>query len=165
MIRIERAIPGHAGELSRIAFASKKHWGYPAGWMEAWSDALRIDPEQIAFNPTYAAVRDEEIVGFYLLRTGKESAVLEHLWIRPDQIGEGIGRRLFEHAVEQARVLGAKFIEIESDPNAEGFYCRLGAQRIRTVHGSVAGCVREIPVLHYDVNFFLSLMSSKIRPA
>jgi GNAT superfamily N-acetyltransferase len=165
MIRIERAICDQAGELSRIAFESKKHWGYPADWMEAWSDALRIDPEQIAFNPTYAALRDEAILGFYLLRTGNESAVLEHLWIRPDQMGEGIGRRLFEHAIEQARVLGVKLIEIESDPNAEGFYCRLGAKRIRTVSGTVAGCAREIPVLHYDLNCFLSIIASNIRPA
>jgi GNAT superfamily N-acetyltransferase len=165
MMRIERALPDHASELSRIAFESKKHWGYLAEWMEAWIDTLRISPEQIVSNTTFEALSGDQILGFYLLQTGSEKkSRLEHLWIRPARMGEGIGRQLFKHAVEQAAALGAKFIEIESDPHAEGFYCRLGAQRVRTVSGTVAGCAREIPVLHYDLNCFLSIMESNIRP-
>ena len=152
MILIERAIPENAGELSQIAFEAKSHWGYPSEWMVAWSGALHIDPDQIVAHPAFVARQDNETVGFYLLRTDREKALLEHLWIRPNRIGKGIGRLLFVHAVEQARGLGAKFIDIESDPNAEGFYSRLGALRVGTVHTTVADCPREIPVLRYQLD-------------
>jgi hypothetical protein len=41
-------------------------------------------------------------------------------------MGHGIGRSLFMHPVERAKSLGFQELEIESDPNAEGFYLRMG---------------------------------------
>lgn len=152
MILIERAIPDKAEELSRISFESKSHWGYPSEWMAAWTEALRIDRDQIATHATFVARQDNELLGFYLLQNDGEKAVLEHLWVRPSQIGKGLGRLLFVHAVEQARTRGAKFIEIESDPNAEGFYHRQGARRVGTVNATVAGCPREVPVLRFQLD-------------
>jgi GNAT superfamily N-acetyltransferase len=52
---------------------------------------------------------------------------LEHLWVSPEHIGTGIGRALFDHAVRRAAALGATTLSIEADPNAEGFYRRMGA--------------------------------------
>ncbi|MDB6041167.1 MAG: hypothetical protein JWM99_5008 [Verrucomicrobiales bacterium] len=152
MILIERAIPDNADELSRISLESKSHWGYPSEWMAAWTDALRIDRDQIVAHATFVARRDNELIGFYLLRIDGEKALLEHLWVRPNQIGRGLGRLLFVHAVEQARTRGAKFIEIESDPNAEGFYRRLGAQRVGTVNATVVDFPREVPVLRFQLD-------------
>jgi len=42
-------------------------------------------------------------------------------------------------------------MRIESDPNAEGFYLRMGARRIGIKAAEVDGVQRELPVLVYEV--------------
>jgi GNAT superfamily N-acetyltransferase len=66
-------------------------------------------------------------------------------------MGRGIGRSLFIHALGRAKELGFRELEIESDPNAEGFYLRLGARRVSTLVRVVAGQSREVPLLVYMI--------------
>ena len=66
-------------------------------------------------------------------------------------MGRGIGRALFEHAVEQARRLGSHALKIESDPNAEGFYKRMGAHRVGETITAIDGQRRELPF--WSTNF------------
>jgi len=56
---------------------------------------------------------------------------LEDLWIEPEWIGKGIGGTLFRHAAAHAIGLGAKYLEWEAEPNAAGFYERMGAKHLR----------------------------------
>jgi GNAT superfamily N-acetyltransferase len=74
---------------------------------------------------------------------------LDHLWIVPQAMHRGIGRQLFEHAVEEATRLGYSCIKIEADPNAEGFYKRMGAVRVGTRLSEVWGQRRELPLMEY----------------
>jgi GNAT superfamily N-acetyltransferase len=60
-------------------------------------------------------------------------------------MGRGLGRRLFQAAVLHARSLGARELEITSDPNAEAFYLRHGARRVGEVASQPAG--RLLPLL------------------
>ena len=75
----------------------------------------------------------------------------DHLWIIPAAMGRGIGRALFEHSVTQARDRGFNSIKIEADPNAEAFYRHLGAERVGTRIGEVAGERRELPLMQYRI--------------
>jgi hypothetical protein len=53
-------------------------------------------------------------------------------------------------AVDRARALGISRLLIDADPNADGFYARMGARRVGTVaSGSIAG--RELPRLELVV--------------
>lgn len=72
--------------------------------------------------------------------------MLDHLWVRPDHIGMGIGRALFTHAMTHAAELGAEEVELEADPHAAGFYERMGAQRIGQRDASMDGFERHLPV-------------------
>jgi len=72
-------------------------------------------------------------------------AELEHMWIKPEYIGTGVGRALFLHLKERAVNLGLPALEISSDPNAEGFYQRLGAKRIGDVRSEIEGEPRVLP--------------------
>ena len=138
--------------LSEIAFAAKRHWGYPDRWMESWRDALRIAPEFIAGNETFSAFVDGQTVAFYGLGRKDGRVHLLHLWVLPEWIGRGIGRSLFEHALERAKALGFREFEIESDPNAEGFYLRMGARRVGANVHTVEEQRRELPVLIYELS-------------
>jgi hypothetical protein len=39
-MHIVRAKPEDAANLTGIAFAAKRHWGYPENWIESWRDLL-----------------------------------------------------------------------------------------------------------------------------
>ena len=94
---------------------------------------------------------DETVLGFYALRGSGERVVLDHLWVQPRSLHAGVGRKLFEHAVALAAESGAQQIEIESDPNAEGFYQKMGAETVGEVTYELEGLPRSLPLMVYSV--------------
>jgi GNAT superfamily N-acetyltransferase len=144
-VEIGRASPGDAEVLTRIAFASKRYWGYPERWIEGWRETLTITPEFVRDNEVYATVVGGEPFGFYALAGTGHELELEHLWVSPAWIGYGAGRLLFEHAMDRAAARGAKHVEIEADPNAEGFYLRMGARRAGENIYEIEGHRRMLP--------------------
>jgi GNAT superfamily N-acetyltransferase len=151
-MNIARAQPDDAVLLTDIAFAAKRHWGYPEKWMESWRDALTVQPEFIAHHETYAAILDGRTVGFYALGRRDDRLELLHLWVLPNAMGQGVGRSLFLHCLERARALGCRKLEIESDPNAEGFYQHMGAQRVGVNIKELDSQRRELPVLIFEIH-------------
>lgn len=150
-MQLVRARPEAAATLTEIAHAAKRHWGYPENWLAAWRDVLTIRPEFIATNIAFAAIDNGRAVGFYVLTTEEDGLHLDHLWIVPGAMRRGIGRALFEHAVAEARNLGFDSIRIEADPNAEGFYKRMGAIRVGANVTHVEGEERALPLLEFPL--------------
>ena len=148
-MQILRAKLEDAAALTDIAHAAKRHWGYPESWIAAWRDILTMRPEFVAANPAYCAVESDRPVGFYILTTESDGIHLDHLWILPAAMRRGIGRALFQHAAEQAQNRGFDSIKIEADPNAEGFYRRMGARRVGTNVSPIEGERRELPLLEW----------------
>jgi GNAT superfamily N-acetyltransferase len=152
VIGIIRAVPDDAAVLTGIAFAAKRHWGYPEKWIENWRETLTVRPQFIADHETHAALFEGRIIGFYALGQREEKLELLHLWVLPEVMGRGIGRTLFAHALRRVRALGFLKLEIESDPNAEAFYRRMGARRTGTTVTDWEGQRRDLPVLVYEIN-------------
>jgi GNAT superfamily N-acetyltransferase len=150
-VGIRRAGPDEARVLTDIAHESKRHWSYPERWIEEWRDALTIAPASMARCPTYVAVSGTMAVGFYVVMVEGDDAFLEHLWLRPEWIGRGVGRLLFEHAVRTAAALGARQLQIVADPNAESFYMHMGAHRVGEVPAQVDDIPRVLPRLVLDL--------------
>ena len=150
-MQIVRAKPDDAAVLTEIAFAAKRHWGYPERWIESWREALTVQPEFIARHETYAATLDGRTVGFYALGRKDDTLDLLHLWVLPEAMGRGVGRSLFFHSLERARKSEFQKLQIESDPNAEGFYQHMGAHRVGTSIKEVDGQRRELPDLIYEI--------------
>ena len=149
--QIERCTVDQAPVLTEIAHAAKRHWGYPERYIEAWSESLTVGPEMVRHHQVWACRVGEEVAGFYVLMRSGYRMELEHLWVRPDFIGKGIGRYLMHHAVRLAREAGVHMIDITSDPNAEGFYRRIGARRVGEVYAPVDGTSRHLPRLALEV--------------
>lgn len=150
-IFIRRAKPQDAARLTEIAFAAKRHWNYPETWIESWRDALTVTPEFITAHETYSANADGVAVSFYALKPKSERMDLLHLWVLPEWMGRGVGRLLFQHAIERTRAQGFRELEIESDPNAEGFYLKFGASRVGANIRTIGEVRRELPVLIYEI--------------
>jgi N-acetylglutamate synthase-like GNAT family acetyltransferase len=144
-VQIRRAGPDKAGVLTEIAHAAKRHWGYPENWIRQWKSDLTITPEFIAKNEMYVAMNGEEIVGCCAIAFSESLVELEHMWIRPEHIGAGVGRALFVHVKERAAQLKIPALEISADPNAEGFYERMGATRIGEARSEIEGEPRVLP--------------------
>jgi len=145
--KISRATPEQAKVLTQIAFTAKRHWGYPERWIEIWSPILTISEEFIQEHPTYIVNVDGKSVGFYALSIQKDKASLEHLWVLPAYMGQGIGKVLFEHAIKQCKKVRVPFLEIESDPHAQGFYEHMGAIKTGEKIGKVDDQPRVLPIL------------------
>jgi len=150
-VEIRRAIPNQAETLTQIAFAAKRHWDYSEHWIQLWSPLLTITPEFIEKHETYVAYVDEQSAGFCAISIEEQKADVEHLWISPELMGKGIGTGLFNHMLSRCKELGIQVLEIESDPNAQGFYERMGAIKIGEVCGEVDGNPRVLPVLEIKI--------------
>jgi GNAT superfamily N-acetyltransferase len=147
MIIIRRVSPQEAGTLSRIALAAKRHWGYPEHWMEIWAPQLTFDGGYFEVNESWAAEVVGEPVAFYTLLDKEGAAWVENLWVTPDSIGNGLGRLLFQHALGLARSRGYKILRLEADPNALGFYEKMGMHKIGERYSEVDGQPRTLPIL------------------
>ena len=136
-----------ANVLTQIALEAKRYWGYPEHWIKHWQADLTISPEFIGENHVYVAEADGEIRGFYALCVSGEKAELEHMWVTPASIGTGVGKELFLDAMERAAALAVRDVQITSDPNAAGFYKRMGATQIGETDAPVDGQPRKLPRL------------------
>jgi N-acetylglutamate synthase-like GNAT family acetyltransferase len=136
-LEIRIAQPEEADLLTQIAHAAKRHWGYPENWIEEWKADLTIIPEFIANHEVFVAIVNDAIAGCCALVVSGPVAEIEHMWIKPEHMGSGVGRALFEHAQGRARELHISVLELSADPNAEGFYERMGAKRIGDVPASM----------------------------
>lgn len=142
---LRAARPDEGPVLSAIARASKAHWGYPKAWLDAWRDELTIDASLIE-RLRVTVAEQAEPMGFSALTVDGERAELEHLWVLPDAIGHGLGRRLFHDAVDAAADAGARRLVIVSDPNAAPFYERMGARKTGEERSELFGQPRVLPV-------------------
>lgn len=150
LIKIRSATPEEASTLTTIAQEAKRYWGYPEHWLERWREELTISPDFINQNEVYVAESDGVVTGFYALVAKGEAAELDHLWVAPSHIGSGVGKELFLHAMELASRQNLASVEIFSDPNAEGFYKKMGAYRVGESVTELDGGARVLPHLKVD---------------
>ncbi|PAP75608.1 GNAT family N-acetyltransferase [Rubrivirga marina] len=152
MPSIRPARPAEADRLTEIALAAKRHWGYPETWMDAWRDALAFTPDGVEAHLVHVATEADDVpVACVALSVDGDAVELEHLWVEPAAMGRGLGRALFEHAVRVARDAGGTALFIDSDPFAEPFYQRMGAERVGWTRADVLGERRELPRLRFDL--------------
>ena len=151
MTTVLRATTEQAGELTTITIAAKRHWNYPEKWIQIWLPLLTVTTEYIRENETWAAVQNDRCIAYYSLKNDDGFIWLDNLWVLPGFMGQGIGRELFQHALERSRACGAFVLRIESDPNAQSFYEKMGARIIGEQHGEVDGQPRVLPVMEINL--------------
>jgi len=146
-IHIRRVLSEEADALTQIALSAKRHWGYPDPWLEIWRPQLTFSPEYFEENESWLYVDNEKSIAFYTLQEKNGNAWLENLWVLPEHMGKGVGKRLFLHATELARQRGYKILRLEADPNAVGFYEKMGMHKIGERHSEIKGQPRSLPVM------------------
>jgi GNAT superfamily N-acetyltransferase len=157
-IEINKAQDTDCDILTEISFAAKRHWNYPENYYDVWKDELTITEDYINHGIVYKAQLGDLILGFYSIVENKsdfysgETFVkkgfwLEHIFIKPDYHKFGIGRLMINHAKSISKNMGTNNLLIFVDPNAKGFYDKVGADYLYDSKSSIPG--RLIPV--YDL--------------
>ena len=140
--------PGRSEEAARlkeIAISSKAYWGYPLQQVRDWADKGDFTPERLRELIVFVAEGNEQVVGWFSLIPRGNLWWLEDLWIEPEWIGRGVGKQLFRHAADYAAGHGATRLEWEAEPNAVGFYERMGGTYVRESAATEWG--RTLPVM------------------
>jgi hypothetical protein len=99
---------------------------------------ISISVDTVLSQPTYIAEIEKRIAGFHSLMTCSTNWKLDHLWVVPEFMRQGVGRALVQHAMGIATSGGAAAILIDADPHAEGFYVFCGAVRIGELPAPIA---------------------------
>ncbi|WP_282605010.1 GNAT family N-acetyltransferase [Pelagibius sp. Alg239-R121] len=161
-ITLRPATDADCAALSRLAITSKAHWGYDDTFLKACEESLTVTPALLAEHRVILAqsgaaaqckadaVSDEgagEPLGYYALSQDRNEAEVAHCFVSPAAIGKGIGGRLWKDLEAFALSQGATQLTVLSDPNAAGFYRRMGMEDAGTEPSDVFGSARPLPVL------------------
>ncbi|MEM9143526.1 MAG: GNAT family N-acetyltransferase [Bacteroidota bacterium] len=137
--------------LNAISLQSKAYWGYPMAWMEHWKDDLTLTEEAFATDRVLVMELGHIIIGFSALKEADKNYEIGHLWILPEYIGRGYGKKLLERTLRP--ITNQKPIRVEADPNAEPFYKSQGFVTVGQVASFPKG--RFLPVMqksHHSAN-------------
>ena len=149
MTQIRHARPGDAARLREVTFASKAHWGYDEARVRAWVDSLDFSEDRMTGAEMFVGDVGGRAVGWAEVRGPVDGVcTLEHLWIEPAWMRRGLGTALFRAAADRARELGATALEWEAEPNAAGFYAKMGGRPRRQV---MSAWGRPLSVLGIDL--------------
>jgi GNAT superfamily N-acetyltransferase len=135
---------GEDARLRDVARAAKAHWGYDSERVRTWAAGL-----EYAGKDVWVADEGGRAMGYATLTVDGERAELDELWVEPEWIGCGVGSELFRFVAARAAALGAARLEWEADPNAVGFYERMGARWLRDSAPSDWG--RILPIMGLEL--------------
>lgn len=150
MIELRPARRDETTELTALCLRSKAVWGYDAAFMHACRDELTITADDLTSSFVEVAVIDGAVVGVAQVVMQAATADLAKLFVEPSMLRNGAGRALLNWAIALAQANNADTLTIEADPEAAGFYRRMGARDTGMVaSGSIPG--RMIPRLMIDL--------------
>ncbi len=130
-IAFRRALPEDAPQLHALTGQSTLYWGHEPEFLDWEPQSIAVTPELIAGSVTYLLEEGDRIAGYYTLVGEPPGMSLDKLFVEPDLIGTGRGKRLWLHAVATAQEMGATVLTFAADPNAAPFYRAMGAEWVR----------------------------------
>jgi GNAT superfamily N-acetyltransferase len=124
-IRLARVSEREA--LEELQRRSAMHEPMYRAQLAAHPDAVELPVEQITAGLVRVGERDGAIVGFAVLLERADGACeLDGLFVEPEGMRGGVGRRLVEDAKALARERGATRIDVVANPQAVAFYEAVG---------------------------------------
>ncbi len=139
-----------AGSLTELCRRSKAHWGYDERFMAQCDEALQVRAEWIASDRVIMAELGCVPAGVAAIARDGPDFEVAVFFIEPAQMGKGVGGALFRAMLARAKEQGIGLLKVLSDPNAEGFYRKMGARLIGTAPSdAIPG--RRLPLLEIDI--------------
>ena len=129
---------------------------------EGWRTAFANSPPDGQWRP-WVAESAERMLGYATTTPAKDewlpppdgAGEVTNLYLEPDAIGTGVGRRLYEHAVDDLRERGFNPLVIwafRDNPRARRFYERMGLVIDIAEHDWVLGVV-PCPIVRFRLDW------------
>jgi GNAT superfamily N-acetyltransferase len=126
-VLIRDARPPEQQSLTELQRRASVHWDAYREQLLAHPDAVELPLDQITDGLVRVAECGRDVVGFAVLfRPARGACELDGLFVEPGRMGSGVGRALIEDAARIAREHGATCIVVVANPQAVGFYERVG---------------------------------------
>jgi ribosomal protein S18 acetylase RimI-like enzyme len=149
-MKIEKASINDNEILTEITKRSKAYWGYSEEQILKWNDNLTISKDYIENNCTFKLLNDNTIIGYYSYIIKDEKNVkLDNLFVLPDYIGKGFGKYLINDFLKRMRNEKFEKIILDSEPNAEEFYLKIGFKKIGEFETSIKN--RFMPIMEMNL--------------
>lgn len=132
----KRVIFRRAGEedlisLNQTLRSSKAYWGYDQEFMDAFMEKFGLSEQYLQDNIVYLMSQSSRDIGYFSFIFHEEHSLeLDHFFISPEYIGKGFGRKMWEACCEVAQELHVEEFTLWADPEAEGFYSKVGCRKI-----------------------------------
>jgi ribosomal protein S18 acetylase RimI-like enzyme len=125
---IRDAWPQEASALEALQRRSSDEWEEYRAPLAANPDAIEPPHQAIAEGRVRVAVdATGRRLGFsVILPPQGDRCELDDLFVEPESMGHGIGRLLVDDIAARAGAAGVSYIDVIANPNALGFYKRLG---------------------------------------
>ncbi|MGW1951146.1 GNAT family N-acetyltransferase [Streptomyces sp. NPDC001920] len=144
---IRRAAAGDAERLTAMVRESGAYQGPYASIVAGH----RVTTAYLARHPVFLAEDPAgRLLGFYALVL--DPPELDLAFVADDAQGGGVGRLLIAHMLDRAREAGLAGVRVVSHPPAEGFYRRMGAERVGTIAPSPPAVTWERPELWFALS-------------
>ena len=136
--------------MTEITKKSKAYWGYSDEQIENWSQFLTVTPTYIETNLVYKLTIEDKLAGYYSFLYEDETTVkLDNLFVLPEYIGKGLGRILMNHFLLGIDKTIVDKITLNSEPNAELFYTKLGFIKTGEIETSIKN--RYMPIMELNI--------------
>lgn len=149
MVHVREARVEEAEVISEIAILSKAYWNYSREFIQACKEDLTIDETYMKQNYVFVVETEEEVIGFFAFQRGEQDS-LDFFYLHPNYIGKQVGKKMWKSILKKAKELNITSFTIDSDPNAKGFYEKMGAVQIGETPSTVSKD-RNLPLMKYSV--------------
>jgi len=124
------ATPADLEGIEAVLRKAAAFWEEDRPFLEAHPDAIVVPVDLVPRGQVRVAVVSGSVVGFssYVVSSASTWEV-EDLFVHPERMGAGVGRRLVEEMVEAATGAGCLRLEVTANPGAAGFYEKVGFVR------------------------------------
>jgi ribosomal protein S18 acetylase RimI-like enzyme len=126
--RIRDARPAEAAALASLQRRSSDVWEEYRAQLTANPGLIEPPQQAIAEGRVRVAVdASGRRLGFSVVLTAEGDRVeLDDLFVEPDSMGRGVGRLLVADVISRAAAVPATGVDVTANPNALGFYERVG---------------------------------------
>lgn len=130
-IKIRLSQPNDARQMTVLAKRSKAYWGYKRALIKLWQEQLTVTEEFLQKAVGVVAHLDKKMIGFWVRECKQSTDVTDgFLFIAPEHIGSGCGRLMYDALKKEMYKKGIHSFVVEADPNAAGFYLKMGGKQI-----------------------------------
>lgn len=137
--------------INQLMRDGKGYWGYSEEGLDRFMSTFGVSNESYLDN-TFGCIAEsaQGIIGYYLFKVVNEALELDHFFLAIPFIGQGYGRHLWNHCINEAKQRGWKEFTFWSDPNSLGFYEHMGAVKIDE-RPMVTLPVHKAPIMRFQV--------------